>query len=56
MDFIVNTLGVLIPIVAIWTDFKNKQLEHNLKLKALEKGMELPAAPLNLTPIPTVLG
>jgi len=63
VDFIVNTLGVLIPIVAIiggvavaivaiWTDFKNKQLEHNLKLKALEKGMELPAEPPKSHPYP----
>ncbi len=63
MGFIPETLAILVPIVAIiagiavaivaiWTDFKNKQLEHNLKLKALEKGIELPAEPPKPRPYP----
>jgi len=63
MDFIPATLGVLVPIVAIiggiavaivaiWVDLKKGQLAHNLKLTALEKGVELPAEPSKPRPYP----
>ncbi len=63
MGFIAETLGVLVPIVAIiggiavaivaiWVDLKKGQLAHNLKLTALEKGVELPAEPPRPRPYP----
>jgi len=63
MGFIPATLGVFVPIVAIvcgiavaivaiWVDLKKAQLAHNLKLTALEKGVELPAVPPKPRPYP----
>ncbi len=63
MDFIPNTLGVLIPIVAIiggitvaivaiFVDLKKAQLAQKLKLTALEKGVELPPEPPQPRPYP----
>lgn len=58
MDFIGTTavIGVLIPIFAmligliialfaIQRSYKNRQLEHELRMKALEKGYDIPAMP-----------
>lgn len=63
MGFITETLGMLVPIVAIiggiavaivaiWVSLKKGQLAHNLKLTALEKGGELPAEPPKPRPYP----
>ena len=39
------TIGLVIALFAIQRSYKNRQLEHELRMAALEKGYDIPAMP-----------